>query len=150
MADVFQEIKTALIKSFKGKFPNYDVFCDEITKTDESEESQDLEDWIFLDLTPAGNTTVSAYHTDRRVLVDAAIHAKSETNADYLAIMPSVDALIRPVFRFGDRAITVNDMEFRVVDSVLHAIFTIAFRDSWEEPEPQPFMEELETGTNII
>jgi hypothetical protein len=68
MADTFQEIKAALIKEFKGKFPAYAVSCEDLTKTDEPGRGNDLEDWIFLDLTPAGNSTASPFHTDRRVL----------------------------------------------------------------------------------
>lgn len=147
MADTFQEIKAALIKAFKGKFPAYAVSCEDITKTDETGRGNDLEDWIFLDLTPAGNSTASPFHTDRRMLVDAAIHTASEKNADYLAMMPVVDALIRPVFHFGDRAITVHELEMKVVDKVLHSIFALEFRDSWEEPETPPFMETLELST---
>ena len=61
--------------------------------------------------------------------------------------MPVVDALIRPVFHFGDRAITVHELEMKVVDKVLHSIFALEFRDSWEEPETPPFMETLELST---
>lgn len=147
MADTFQEIKLALIRAFKGKFSAYDVTCEDLTKTDEPGRENDLENWIFLDLMPVGNSTASPFHTDRRVLVDAAIHNVSEKNADYLAMMPEVDALIRPVFRFGDRAITVHELEMKVVDKVLHGIFTLEFRDSWEEPEAPPFMETLELST---
>lgn len=150
MADVFQEIKTALIKAFKGQFPAFDVTCEDLTKTDEPGRDHDLEDWIYLDITPTGNETATPFHTDRRVLVDVAIHTASEKNADYLDMMPQVDALVRPVFRFGNRAITVANIELKVVDQILHGIFTLSFRDSWEEPEAPPFMETLETSVKAI
>ena len=35
----------------------------------------------------------------------------------------------------------------KVVDKVLHSIFALEFRDSWEEPETPPFMETLELST---
>lgn len=141
--NVFQEIKLALIKAFKGKFPAYAVTCEDLTKTDEPGQEADLDNWIFIDLAPSGNSTATPFHTDRRVLVDVAIHTASEKNADYLEIMPDIDTLIRPVFRFGNRAITVHDLEMKVVDKVLHGIFTLEFRDSREEPEALPFMEVL-------
>ena len=60
-----------------------------------------------------------------------------------------LDDLLRPVFRFTDkgeaRAVTIPDLAFNIVDKVLHATFTLAFRDSIEEPEAPPLMEELET-----
>ena len=111
---IYQSIKLAMVSLFKGKYPAYDVFCEEIAKTQNDEPEPDLEDYIFLDIIPAGSATVDAEHTDRRVLVDASIHTRSESNADYLTISQEVDDLIRPVFRFEDggeaRAITVPDV----------------------------------------
>lgn len=57
-----------------------------------------------------------------------------------------IDTLIRPVFRFGMRAITVQNIEFKTVDKVLHGIFTLAFRDTIEEPELPGYMETLDTS----
>ena len=149
---IYQSIKLAMVSLFKGKYPAYDVFCEEIAKTQNDEPEPDLEDYIFLDIIPAGSATVDAEHTDRRVLVDASIHTRSESNADYLTISQEVDDLIRPVFRFEDggeaRAITVQDLTFKVVDRVLHCTFTLAFRDSVELPPQPPVMEELETTIN--
>lgn len=79
---IYQSIKLAMVGLFKGKYPAFDVFCEEIAKTQNDEPEPDLEDYIFLDIIPAGSTTVDAEHTDRRVLVDASIHTRSESNAD--------------------------------------------------------------------
>ena len=153
---IYQSIKLAMIGLFKRKYPAFDVFCEEIAKTQNDEPEPDLEDYIFLDIIPAGSATVDADHTDRRVLVDASIHTKSESNADYLVISQEVDDLLRPVFRFEDsgeaRAITVPDVACNVVDRVLHCTFTLAFRDSAPEPEsePLPFMETLDTSVKTI
>ena len=95
---------------------------------------------------PVVNRTVNRWHTDRQVLVDVAIHTVSEQNKTYYAIIPAVDGLIRPCFCFADRAITVADVGFRIEDKVLHAAFTLSFRDSSPEPEPLPFMQELDTN----
>lgn len=151
---IYQSIKLAMVSLFKGKYPAYDVFCEEIAKTQNDEPEPDLEDYIFLDIIPAGSTTVDSEHTDRRVLVDASIHTRSESNADYLTISQEVDDLIRPVFRFEDggeaRAITVPDVACKVVGRVLHCTFTLAFRDSIQEPPPLPYMETLDTSVKPI
>lgn len=81
--------------------------------------------------------------------MDAAIHTKGESNLEYLQISQELDDLLRPVFRFTDkgeaRAVTIPDLAFNIVDKVLHATFTLAFRDSIEEPEAPPLMAELES-----
>ncbi len=151
---IYQSIKLAMIGLFKRKYPAFDVFCEEIAKTRNDEPEPDLEDYIFLDIIPAGNITVDAEHTDRRVLVDASIHTRSESNADYLAMSQEIDELLRPVFRFEDggetRAITVPEVACKVVDQVLHCTFTLAFRDSVQEPPLPPFMETLDTSVKPI
>ena len=151
---IYQSIKLAMVGLFKGKYPAYDVFCEEIAKTQNDEPEPDLENYIFLDIIPAGSATVDAGHMDRRVLVDASIHTRSERNADYLTISQEVDDLIRPVFRFEDggeaRAITVPDVACKVVGRVLHCTFTLAFRDNIQEPPPLPYIETLDTSVKPI
>lgn len=142
MDNIFEAIKAALVKSFKGLFSAYDVFCEDAARTEGV-----AENWVYIELTPAANQTVGPEYTDRRVLVDVSIHNELETNACYLAIMPAVEALLSPVFCFADRAITVDNLELKVVDKVLHCIFTLAFRDSAEEMEPAaPYMTELDVS----
>lgn len=146
---IFQSIKGSLIAVFKGLYPAFDVFCEEIPRTRSDGTEPDLEDYVFLDIIPAGNETLGPYHTHRRVLVDASLHTKPESNGAYLTMAQEIDGALRPVFRFEDggeaRAITVPDLAFKVVDRVLHCTFTLAFTDSAEEPEQPPVMEELAT-----
>lgn len=150
MPNVFEEIRTALVKAFKGLFSAYDVFCEDIERTDPLDETAASENWVRIDMQPVVNKTVNRWHTDRRILVDVAIHTASERNKDYHAIEPAVDSLIRPYFCFADRAVTVPEIDFKVADRVLHATFTLSFRDSRPEAEPpQPFMQELDVKYNV-
>ena len=146
---IFQSIKASLVGLFKGLYPDFDVFCEEISKTQNDDPEPDLENYVFLDIIPTGNTTVGLWHVDRRVLVDAALHTMGETNSQYLTMAQEVDDALRPVFRFTDggeaRAITVPEITFKVVDRVLHCTFTLTFRDSKEQLEQLPVLEELET-----
>ena len=100
VATIYESIKDSLVGLFKGLYPAFDVFCEEIPKTQNDAPEPDIEDYVFLDIIPATNVTVDAYHTDRRVLVDAAIHTASESNGEYLRISEAVDSALRPVFRF--------------------------------------------------
>lgn len=142
---IYISIKNSLIALLKGLYPAFDVFTEEISKTDEDEPKEDIEDYFFLDIIPAANQTLSEYHTRRSVLIDIAAHARKESNAEYLCMADSIDRKIRPVFRFEDRAITIADASTNVVDGVLHYTFTLTFTDSIQEPEAPPFMAELET-----
>ena len=103
-----------------------------------------------MDSDPSGNQPAGRGYRDRSILVDAAIHTKGESHLACLQIRQELDDLLCPVFRFTDkgeaRAVTIPDLAFNIVDKVLHATFTLAFRDSIEEPEAPPLMAELESN----
>ena len=145
---IHEAVRDRLVDLFKGLWPAFHVFSESIDKTQESGQAE-LEDYIYLDIIPSGNQPAGRGYTDRSILVDAAIHTKSESNREYLQISQALDELLLPVFRFTDkgdaRAITITDLAIKTVDKVLHATFTLSFRDSIEEPEAPPLMEELET-----
>ncbi len=146
---IYEAIRSSLIALLKGCWPAFDVFGEGIDKTQEAGRAE-LEDYIYLDIIPSGNQPAGRGYTDRSILVDAAIHTKGESNLEYLQISQELDDLLRPVFRFTDkgevRAVTIPDLAFNIVDKVLHATFTLAFRDSIEEPEAPPLMAELESN----
>lgn len=146
---IYESVKNSLIALFRGRWPAFDVFCEDIDKTQEGGRTE-LEDYIYLDIIPAGNRTVGPGHVDRSILVDAAVHTKGESSGEYLKMAQELDGLLRPVFRFTDqgeaRAVTVPDLSFKTVDKLLHCSFTLSFRDSIGEPEAPPFMEKLETA----
>ena len=148
MITIYESIRDALVSLLKGAFSDFDVFCEEISKTQDGVVQPVLTQWIFLDLIPSGNETVSADFVDRSILIDIAVHTESELNRDYLQISQQLEPLLRPVFRFSDggesRAITVPDVSFKMVDRVLHCTFTLSFRDSRQEPPAGELMEELE------
>lgn len=141
---IYVSIKNSLIALLKGLYPAFDVFVEEISKTNEDEPREDIDNYFFLDIIPVSNQTLSEHHTKRSILIDIAAHEKEESNAVYLCMADSIDRAIRPVFRFEDRAITIADASTSVVDSVLHYTFTLDFVDSTPEPETLPFMEELD------
>lgn len=142
MANTFEIIKDSLVGLFKGLYPNFPVFFDEPGQA----QQDGLEDYICIDIIPTGNTTVSTYDTDRRMLIDVAIHERSEDNSKYLNIIGTVDGALRPVFRFADRAITIPTTEYRIVDRILHCTFGLNFSDGIEPPGGE-FGAELKLNT---
>ena len=145
---IYEAIRSSLIALLKGRWPAFDVFGEGIDKTQEAGQTE-LEDYIYLDIIPSRNQPAGRGYTDRSILVDAAIHTKGESNREYLQISQALDELLLPVFRFTDkgdaRAVTITDLAFKTVDKVLHATFTLSFRDSDEEPVGLKLMEELES-----
>ena len=52
---IFESIKESLVGLFKGLYPAFDVFCEEIPKTQNDAPEPDIEDYIFLDSTANTN-----------------------------------------------------------------------------------------------
>lgn len=127
------QIKDAITALLKGIDPGTDVFYEEIKGTEEKHGLNEPETYYFVDIIPNGNKTVDEFFTDMGVLVDIAYHEKHESNTAYLIKQAEMDAVFRPVFSFGNRKITIHSADTKIVDHVLHYIFTINFRQAREQ-----------------
>ena len=107
MSNVYHQIKDALVWALKTALPDMDVTSEHLAKTDYGG-SSDITNYIYISLTPVSRETVSAYHTRHSVVIDLAVHTAREDNAGYWALADTIDHSIRPVIRWGDRAITVS------------------------------------------
>ena len=101
------QIKNAITALLKGIDPDTDVFYEEIKGTEEKHGLDEPETYYFVDIIPNGNETVDRFFTDMGVLVDIAYHEKIESNTAYLIKGAEIDAVVRPVFSFGDRNIMI-------------------------------------------
>ena len=140
---IYLSIKNSITALLKELYPTFDIFYEEISKT-QDKNVLELTDYFFVDIIPVENTTLSEYHTLRSMVIDIAGHTKAETNQEYLIMADAIDKIIRPVFQFEDRAITINRANHKIVDKVLHYTFDLVFTDTVEAPEPPPLMEELD------
>ncbi len=138
------QIKDAVTELLKGIDPGTDVFYGEIKGTEEKHGLNEPETYYFVDIIPNGNGTVDRFFTDMGILVDIAYHEKNESNTAYLIKGAELDAVVRPVFSFGDRHITVNSASIKITDCVLHYSFSINFRQAREQTNEFEAMGELE------
>lgn len=143
MEHVMIQIKNALTALLKGIDPSTDVFYEEIKGTETAHGLDEPQTYYFVDLIPSGNKTVDKFFTDMGILVDIAYHERHESNTAYLIKGAEIDAVIRPVFSFGDRHVTVNDAAIKVTDHVLHYSFAVNFRQAREQTEELQMMEEI-------
>lgn len=137
------QIKNAVTALLKSIDPEVDVFYEEIKGTEEKHGISEPETYYFVEIIPSGNKTVDKYFTDMGILVDIAYHEKSESNTAYLIKEAAIDAVVRPVFSFGNRHITISDASGKIVDKVLHYRFNIDFRHAWEQTNEFEAMGEL-------
>ena len=140
------EIKNAVTALLKGIDPSIDVFYEEIKGTEAKHGLDEPETYYFVDIIPSGNKTVDKFFTDMGVLVDIAYHERNESNTAYLMKGAEIDMAVRPVFRFGDRYITIEDANINVVDHVLHYNFAINFRQARVQTSDFEVMGELDVS----
>lgn len=146
MGNILQTLFEALAGLLKRLLPGFDILGEEIQRTGDDNPEAACEDWIYISLTPAGNETYGSWQTERRIICDIAAHTRDESNTAYRSMSGRLDSAIRPVLRFGGRAITVPDLSCRVVDRVLHCTFTLTFFEGQEPDNGFPVMEELDTN----
>lgn len=140
----YLSIKSSLSTLLKGLYPAFDIFFEEISKTEEDDFQNEMEDYFFVDIIPVSNVTLGKSFTEMNLVIDIAGHTKAEKNEEYLIMADTIDAAIRPVFHFEDRAITVAETSSKVVDKVLHYTFPLVFVVAKEETYTDPMMGELD------
>ncbi len=143
----FTVVQNSLIKLLKSEYPTMDVFTEIIAVTDDNNARAATENYFYIDLTPTGLENFGAHQSQVTLLVDISAHLKTESKKDYLVLSKKIDSMVRPVLRFEDRAITINNAEIRVVDNILHYIFTFSFL-AGELPDESgiELMENLDLG----
>lgn len=146
MGNPLVQIKEALLKLLNTLDPDVDVFFEEIKSTDEEHGLKTEGTYYFVEIIPNINDTVDKFFTDMGVLVDVAYHERHESNTAYLIKAAQLDGIIRPVFSFGNRHITIPGMGVKVTDHVLHCSFTIFFRQAEEAADEYQKMGELEVA----
>ena len=146
---IYEAIRSSLIALLKGRWPAFDVFGEGIDKTQEAGQTE-LEDYIYLDIIPFQKPARRpGLHRPQHPGGRRDPHQGREQSgvpADQPGAGRSAAPSI-PIYRQrrgqgGDH----SRPGLNIVDKVLHATFTLAFRDSIEEPEAPPLMAELESN----
>lgn len=138
------QIKNAITALLKKLDAEIDVFYEEIKGTELKHGFHYPETYYFVDIVPSKNQTIDEFFTDMGILIDISYHEKKESNIAYLIKGAELDALVRPVFHFGNRHITVYDAKINIVDHVLHYSFHLEFRQSRNQTSEFEKMKTLE------
>lgn len=133
-----KEIRTALAGVIRGLFPKWELYL--------NNNPDAKADYIVLELAEDRETVDPVYY-DRRIDVDIHVIPLPDVrgNVDRRTLYDAQDKLehaFLPVFKLGDRHITIHGTSSRIVDAVLHFSFTLSFTD-YEPEEPQELMNVL-------
>ena len=83
-------------------------------------------------------TATAEYHTQKKIPVEISYTEKVVTDNRSTCAMPeTLDGILRPYFKIGDRAFTCDDRP-SVTDDIGHYMFTISFTDTVPYTESGP------------
>lgn len=124
-------IQKALVELLKSKYPNYKVYFDNIEKSDAP--------YFYIEIFVRSGVGDYTYF-DRTVQVDITFRPIEDKygrikRSELYEMSDSLECLFRPVLKFDDRYITINDFEHTFIDEVLHFIFNLEFEDAFTDEE---------------
>ncbi len=135
------DIKNSLCKLISSNFEDFEVYTEEIPTIKNNEKFQD---YFFIEYVPLNVKTLNAVQTEYSVLINIICQTYEHSNENYFKLGAEVDGLIRPYVSFNGRNITVENVEYKVLDKTLRYKFKLNFLDSKELDESYPTMEDLE------
>lgn len=133
------DIKKAITGIIKKRYPKAKVYFDNIDKCETP--------YFYVEFTAINHVTLDEFSSDRTIQIDIMYcpAAKRECDRNLLFIMcDEIDRLLRPVFHVADRYLTLQDVEMKIHDDILHYIFNLDFADTFEEEETHELMRTLE------
>lgn len=127
-------IRKAIVALLRTKFPKtaYQVHFDNVEKSKAP--------YFYVELTPHRSRTFDAIISERSIEVDVMYFGREDAQgnvkrSELYDVAEVLDALFRPVFFVEDRAITINEAQYRIVDEILHFTFALDFADAFTEEE---------------
>lgn len=138
------QIKKAIVEQIK-MVKDINVFFEEISRMSDTKKEDYIKECFYVELIAPENTTCDKTYTEVSIPIDIMYLTQEPiTNGELLLIGAKLDEQFRPIFKFGDRKISIPSTSTNIVDGVLHFKFKISFRSGKEEKESYPLMETLE------
>ena len=143
----YRSLKARLTAILKETFPGYKVHFDNVEKSDAP--------YFYVEMTPLKNKTFDGdgiYH-DRAIYFDIQLILPEDRHGrvDRIVLYDNsleLDKAIRPVLQIEDRAITIDEVDIKVHDDILHYMFTLAFTDAEMDQLEYELMQELTLNIN--
>ena len=136
-----KDIRKALSDLIKANFPDWLLTYNNSPNVEQ--------DYIYIELLEHRQTVDPVYY-DRDIEIAAHVIPLPDVRGNVkrsklYEVQDTLEQIILPVFRIGDRAITVQESTSRIVDEVLHFTFHLCFADyKPENNSDKELMQELE------
>lgn len=92
------------------------------------------------------NTTNRRDYKEKSVNVDIMYFGKNPSNEDFLKVTEQLEDIFNLTLKVKDRVLTINELDIRIVDDILHFAFTLDYSTAIEKIETFKPMQNLEMG----
>ena len=115
------DIQKAISRKLDSKFSDYRIYTEEVKK--------DLKrPSFFINIMPISTDNYVAYK-DKLVNIDIMYLSENETNEENLNMINLLEDLFNMTLNVNDREFTIKSLNFKVIDNILHCIFSLDFVD---------------------
>lgn len=116
------DIQKAIGKKLDSKFNTHYIYTEQV--------KQGLKrPSFFVNIMPISTNNYVAYK-DKLINVDIMYFSKNETSTENLEMINLLEDLFKMLLTIQDRKITIESLNFKVVDNILHCIFSLDFKDA--------------------
>lgn len=115
------DIQKSISRKLNSKFSDHYIYVEEVKKGKKVPS-------FFINIMPV-NTDNFATYKDKLVNIDIMYFGKNETNEENLNMTNSLESLFNMTLKIQDREITIQSLNFKTVDNILHCGFSLDFTD---------------------
>lgn len=116
------DIQKSISRKLNNKFSDHYIYTEEI------KQGKKLPSF-FINIMPISTDNFVTYK-DKLINIDIMYFSKDETNSENLDMINLLEDLFNMTLKVEDREITISSLSFKIVDNVLHCIFSLDFTDS--------------------
>lgn len=138
------EIQKSISRKLNSKFNDHFIYGEEV--------KQGLKrPAFFINIIPVSTENFPVYK-DKLINIDIMYFSKNETYVENLNMISELESLFKTL-KIQDRALTIESLNFRIVDDILHCSFSLDFMDceliSIDTPLGQVYLPEHEISEEL-
>lgn len=118
----FIDVLNGISKTLKDSFKNHEIYVEEIRENM-------VRPSFFIALIPESSFNFNKYYRQQNILVDISYFSESDpdlqSNIENLSMANEIQNVLNTGIKVLDREINLQELQFDVIDRVLHATFNL-------------------------
>ncbi len=116
------DMQKAIGRKLNSKFSNYYIYTEEV--------KQGLKrPSFFINIMPISTDNFITYK-EKLINIDIMCFSENETNEENLNMINMLESLFNMFLEINDKVITIESLNFKIIDNILHCVYSLDFTDS--------------------